>query len=263
MQTERRPLSEVHIAGENPRHISDAKLNSLVDSLLVFPGMLELRPVVVDSDYVALGGNMRLHALGIISLYYPEDIRNRLANIRDFAKRTKPQREALLSHWFEWLQHPTVPVVKADSLTGEERRQFAIKDNVAYGQWDFDLLKAQFTREELQGWGMDEWEDEVEDLPTILDDETPPTVEDTPRVKTGELWQLGRHYLLCGDSTKPEDMRRLMGDRIADLMITDPPYNVDYQGGTRDQLNIQNDSFASDEAFSDFLAAASPRQTHS
>lgn len=80
-------------------------------------------------------------------------------------------------------------------------------------------------------------------------------VASLPQSTYGDIWQLGRHRLMCGDATKLEDMRRLMDDRQAAVIFTDPPYNVDYQGGTQDKLKIKNDNMPAAE-FKEFLASA-------
>ncbi len=258
MQTERVPLGSVRKNGDNPRTISEAKLNRLVDSLLISPRMQEIRSVVVDGEAVVLGGNMRLRALERIAGMDAAVLRERLEGIRDYQRMARPAREELLDYWLGWLETPTVEIARADFLTEEERRQFIIKDNVAFGQWDFEALGEQFTREELESWGMDDWEEPIEEIPETIEEEGLEEVEVPLRVREGELWQLGKHFLLCGDSTKPEDMRRLMGGAIADLLITDPPYNVDYQGGggRMDREGIKNDRFETASAFQQLLAAA-------
>lgn len=87
------------------------------------------------------------------------------------------------------------------------------------------------------------------------DDDFDPDKAVKERVKPGEIWQLGAHRLMCGDSTKKEDIARLMAGEKADCWLTDPPYNVDYQGGTEDQMKIQNDNMSSEDFFK-FLHAA-------
>lgn len=102
----------------NPRIIKDDKFKQLVNSIKEFPKMLELRPIVVNDDMIVLGGNMRLKAC----------------------------KEAGLTE---------VPVIKASELTLEEQRQFIIKDNVGYGEWDFQMLKNDYDTDELMDWGLD------------------------------------------------------------------------------------------------------------
>ena len=114
-------LSEIKPNPSNPRVIKDDKFKKLVKSITDFPKMLELRPMIVNDDMILLGGNMRLKALQHIG--YTE--------IPD-----------------EWVR-------KASDLTEEEQRQFIIKDNVGYGEWDWDMLANDFEIEELGEWGLD------------------------------------------------------------------------------------------------------------
>lgn len=105
---------------DNPRVIKDEKFNKLVKSIKEFPEMLELRPIVVDGDMVVLGGNMRLKACIAAGL-------------------------------------TQVPVLVADTLTEEQKAEFIIKDNVGFGEWDWDILANQWDNEALADWGLDVW----------------------------------------------------------------------------------------------------------
>lgn len=150
-------LSQVKVNGDNPRTITNDKLNKLINSILVFPKMLGIRPVVVDDKMVALGGNMRLNALKLIAKMSPEELGTRLATIADYLKKSAGERENIARHWEEWLQKPTVEIIKANELTEDERKQFIIKDNVAFGTWDYDMLANKFDDKLLGDWGMDVW----------------------------------------------------------------------------------------------------------
>ena len=133
--------------------------------------------------------------------------------------------------------------------------------NKIQGDWDYlklkDLLQELDTGEfdiELTGFGMDEIEDLIAQLHVpeeIVEDEVPEPPEE-PITKPGDLWILGRHRLLCGDATKKEDVERLMDGKNANMVFTDPPYNVNYEGGTKDRLTIKNDHMK-DEEFFQFL----------
>ncbi len=140
--------------------------------------------------------------------------------------------------------------------------------NKIQGDWDYaklkDLLQDLDTGEfdiELTGFDVDEIEEliaqfapeesEVEEDDFDLEENIP----ETPVTQPGDLWILGRHRLLCGDATRPEDVARLMNGEIADLIVTDPPYNVDYVGKTKDALKIQNDKM-DDNDFRRFLTNA-------
>ena len=149
-----------------------------------------------------------------------------------------------------------VPVIHLDHLTDEQRRAYALAHNktAEMSEWDIDLLG-----EELDGifdidmseFGFDLSEDEEET--EIIEDEIPEEVE--PVAKMGDIWQLGRHRLMCGDSTSIDDVEKLMDGVKADMLLTDPPYNVDYEGKTKDKLKIKNDSMDND-SFRQFLRDA-------
>ena len=157
MKTTQAKLSQVKINGDNPRTITTAKFNKLVDSLLVFPKMLGIRPVVVDKTKVALGGNMRLQALKEIAKMTQDNISERLSTIKDYISKTEAEKQIIVQYWSEWLANPTVEIVDASNLTEEEKKQFIIKDNVAYGNWDYDALANGWDNSALQDWGMDVW----------------------------------------------------------------------------------------------------------
>lgn len=128
MQIKKVKLSEVKTNPNNPRIIKDDKFSKLVKSIQEFPKMLEIRPIVVNADMIVLGGNMRLKAC----------------------------KEAGLKE---------VPIIFADDLTEDEQRQFIIKDNVGFGEWDWDMIANEWDSQELQEWGFDiPGFDNVEDL---------------------------------------------------------------------------------------------------
>jgi len=126
------PLSQIKPNPDNPRVIRDEKYRQLVKSLKEFPEMLWKRPIVVDEDYVALGGNMRLKAL-------------------------------------EELKFKEVPVIVAEGWTEEQRKQFVVKDNVSYGEWDWDMLSNTWDAVQLNDWGLHVWVPEVDADYTVLD----------------------------------------------------------------------------------------------
>ena len=161
METKRLPLSELHPTEDNPRSITDKKFNQLIDSLLVLPKMLELRPIVHDGTGAALGGNMRLRALQAIAAFTPEQLTERLTDLRDFQRKSKAQQKSLLAWWAAWLASPSVPSIAADELTEGEKREFIIKDNASFGEWDWDKLSSDWNTEDLNGWGLDVWDDSV------------------------------------------------------------------------------------------------------
>lgn len=262
MQTEKVPLKNISTNKDNPRKIDKSQFDRLVISLLVFPEMQQLRPIVVDETGTALGGNMRYRALTAIAQKKTiTNIENTLRDSRDFTKKTEAQQIALLNYWKQWLANPTAAIVRAETLTPEQKREFIIKDNALFGEWDTDMLLAEFNATELQDWGIGDLDNLGIELPTddTEAEEDNFTEEEAAnaetRVQPGDIWTLGRHRLMCGDSTKEGDLARLMGGTEVDLLLTDPPYNVDYEGCTKDKLTIANDNMT-DAAFGAFITAA-------
>lgn len=156
-----------------------------------------------------------------------------------------------------------VPVVVADDLSDAEVKAFRLADNKVseLADWDWSLLEAELDDLEdldlefdMEEFGFDllsesgEYTDVLEDE---FDDELP--VQD--KTKSGNVWILGKHRLMCGNSLDPEDVNKLMRGERADLLLTDPPYNINYQGATKEKLTIQNDSMG-DEEFREFLTNA-------
>lgn len=118
MNIVKRPIEELRLNPDNPRFIKEDKYKKLLASIREFPQMLDLRPIVVDSEGMVLGGNMRLRAC----------------------------KEAGLKE---------VPVIYADQLTEEQKREFIIKDNVGFGEWDWDVLANEWDAVVLDAWGLD------------------------------------------------------------------------------------------------------------
>lgn len=151
-----------------------------------------------------------------------------------------------------------VPCVVADDLTDEQIKAFRLADNKVSekSEWDFDLLGGEL--DDILNIDMD-----IFGFESVLDDDEPEVIEDDfveelptePKSKLGEIYQLGNHRLMCGDSTDIESVERLMGGHKADLLITDPPYNVNYTGKTKDNLKIKNDKMGNDD-FKKFLIDA-------
>lgn len=173
---------------ENPRSISGEKFEKLVNSIRQFPEMMEARPIVVDQNNVILGGNMRF----------------------------KAAKEA-------GLQEVDVYVASWDEAKNPE---FIIKDNVGFGEWDWDMLANEWDAVLLDDWGLDVWQEE-EEKEGLTDPDEVPEVPADPVTQLGDLWILGEHRLLCGNSTKAEDVERLMDGEKADMVFTDPPYGMD------------------------------------
>ena len=123
----------------------------------------------------------------------------------------------------------------------KERKEMALMDNTtsANPNYDYGEIQTDFSTDELPSLGIDDIPTLVEDNAEIVEDEVPEEVE--TRCKKGDIWQLGDHRLMCGDSTVITDVEKLMNGEKADLLLTDPPYNVAYVGKTKDKLTIQND----------------------
>lgn len=158
MNTEIVNLSQIQVNGANPRIIKDDKFEKLIGSILVLPKMLELRPIVVDNTFVALGGNMRYRALTAIADMDEAELKSRLSDARDFQKKTAAEQDNLIKYWLRWKDKPTAHIIKATELSEEEQREFIIKDNVGYGEWDMDALANEWDAEELDDWGLDVWQ---------------------------------------------------------------------------------------------------------
>ena len=179
-------LSTLRANPTNPRIIKDEKFQKLVTSIKEFPEMLEARPIVVNPEMVVIGGNMRFKACKAAGL-----------------------KEA--------------PVYMA--TWGETKdREFIIKDNVSSGENDFDILANEWDAEELNEWGLDVWTGEPEETEGLTDPDDVPEVPEEAKTKLGDLYILGEHRLLCGDSTKVEDVEKLMNGEKADVGFTSPPY---------------------------------------
>lgn len=154
MNTEIVQLSQIRVNDANPRTITDAKFHKLVNSILSFPKMLNIRPIAVDAFGVALGGNMRYRALNFIADMSIEQIEERLKEIDSYKKKTEGEKQVLIDYWIKWLQTKEVEIVKAENLSEEEKREFVIKDNVGFGDWDWDALANEWDVELLDSWGL-------------------------------------------------------------------------------------------------------------
>ena len=146
-----------------------------------------------------------------------------------------------------------VPVLRMEELTEEQVKQLRLLDNkLNESDWDIELLQAEVGELDFDGFDLDWGFKELEDSSVVEDEAPEPDYKNPPISKQGDIWQLGNHRLMCGDSTS-DDVAKLMADQKADLLVTDPPYNVDYEGGTG--MKIQNDSM-SDSSFRKFLTDA-------
>lgn len=141
---------------DNPRSIEPQQMQKLVESILTFPKMLQMRPIVCNENRVILGGNMRFRALLNIEQMEDEAIKNAIETVA--VKLTDGEKQQLCSHWEKWKAEPKVEVVIADSLSDEETDEFIIKDNVYFGSWDEEKLKGAFDVDDMQRWGLNHWE---------------------------------------------------------------------------------------------------------
>lgn len=145
-----------------------------------------------------------------------------------------------------------------DDWTYEQARAYAIADNrtAELAEWDAEVLADQLLDLDANGWSVARlgFDPSGRDDDDVEQDEVP-SVPAKPRCKLGELWALGEHRLLVGDSTDQASVSRLMAGALADCIFTDPPYNVAYVGGTKAALTIENDAMSS-EAFREFLGQA-------
>jgi DNA modification methylase len=214
MKTELVSIKLVKSNPNNPRIIKDDKFAKLVASIKEFPKMLEIRPIVVNDDMIVLGGNMRLKACIHAGL-------------------------------------KEVPIIKVTDLTEQEQKQFIIKDNVSGGEWDWSMLANEWDAEELDAWGLDV-PDFGKELEAEEDDfETPEGGIETDIV-LGDLFEIGEHRLLCGDSTDSDAVAKLMNGQKAEISFTSPPYNAgttptEVKMGKSSKYANDNDNKSEDE----------------
>ena len=192
----KRSIDELIFAEYNPRQLSKDQFKYLKDSIHRF-GLVD--PIIInknkDRKNIIIGGH----------------------------QRTKVAKAMGIKE---------VPCVELD-LNYDKERELNVRLNKNTGDWDYDLLANNFDLEELHDWGFDDselkldlFEEEIDGL--IDDDEIPEAVE--PICKLGDIWQLGKHRLLCGDSTKKENIELLLDGNKADMLFTDPPYGISFKG---------------------------------
>ena len=217
---------------KNPRFVKDHKFVQLKQSIKDDPEMLELREVIAvdyNGELVVIAGNMRLNACLELG-------------IKEVPCKILPQN---------------TPVEKLKAIT--------IKDNVGYGEHDWDALANEWDVEELAHWGLDlplDFEADETELEAEEDNyEVPQQIETD--IMLGDLFEIGEHRLLCGDSTDSDAVARLMDGEKADMVFTDPPYLMDFTGGIHADGSksfnskhggIKNDKMSKEEG-DDFLDA--------
>ena len=221
--TERRKVNNLLPFEINPRKITDIKKQELIKSIEKF-NLAEIP--AINKDNTIISGHQRIKALQLIG---------RGEEIIDVRI---PNRQ----------------------LSKEELKEYNLLSNTHAGEWDYDILELEFSDIstgqfgfEIEGWG--DWRNKQDALlasEAQEDDFDVPVGGSETNIVEGDIFEIGNHRLLCGDATRPETWKRLMGDDLADLVITDPPYNVSYIGKTKESLTIKNDSM-SDENFYQFL----------
>ena len=154
MTTENVKISQLVENKDNPRYITKPAFEKLAKSILIFPRMLKIRPIVVDGNYKVLGGNMRLKALKRIAEMQAAEIRASLESLETYNRKTELERANLLQYWAEWQANPVASVICVEQMTEEEQREFVIKDNVGFGEWNFDVLANEWDDVKLTEWGM-------------------------------------------------------------------------------------------------------------
>lgn len=213
-------ISDLTPYDNNPR-LNDGAVDAVAKSIEEFGFKV---PIVIDKDGVIVAGHTRLKA----------------------AKQ---------------LQIDEVPCIVAEDLNEEELKAFRLADNKVseLAGWDWDKLQDEL--EQLQEMDIDMGEFGFEfnlqkEETEVIEDDFDCELEEETSTNQGDIFQLGRHRLMCGDSTKLEDVQKLVGTGIqVDLLVTDPPYNVNYEGGTKDKLKIENDNLE-DTQFREFLKNA-------
>ena len=181
---------------KNPRRISPDHLAKLASSIQNFPKMMELRPIVYDPETMqVLGGNQRLHAIKNL----------KMTEIPD-----------------SWVR-------SAADLTSEEKKAFIIKDNITLGEWDFEALELDFAEFDLAEMGIDIGKIEKYDGSgeSSIDGVSDEQELNKTLIKTGDVIRIGKHTLICGDSTDPLIINKF--DDPHTLTLTDPPYSVNYE----------------------------------
>ena len=216
MEIINKTIDSLIFAEYNPRQLTEEQYQQLKDSITRF-GLVD--PIIVnqhqDRKNIIVGGHQRTRV----------------------AKK---------------LGIEEVPCVFVN-LPYEKERELNVRLNKNTGGWDYDILADMFELDELIDWGFKEeelvgFDADIEVEGNIDDDEIPEEVE--PVCKLGDIWELGSHRLLCGDSTVKENVELLLDSNKADMVFTDPPYNVNYEGGTKKRDKIENDKL---DNFYEFL----------
>lgn len=159
------------------------------------------------------------------------------------------------------LGYKEIPVIRLDNLTDEQRRAYTLVHNklTMNSGFDIEMLNIELggiDRIDMSDFGF-EFEPSFGDSSDseVVEDDFETELPEEPKSKLGDIYQLGRHRLMCGDSTNAEQVKVLTNGELVDMLLTDPPYNVAYEGKTKDKLKIKNDNME-DTAFRQFLCSA-------
>ena len=216
MNITHKTLDELIPYANNPRDNDDA-VDYVAESIKEFGFKV---PIIIDKDNVIVAGHTRYKAC-------------------------------------EKLGINEVPCIIADDLTEEQIKAFRLADNkvAEIATWDFEKLELELSTLEMdmELFGFETYEDD--EPQEVAEDDYEVEVPEEPKAKYGDIYQLGKHRLMCGDSTSIDDVEKLMNGVEVDLLITDPPYNVNYEGGTKNKLTIMNDKMDNDN-FRQFLSDA-------
>jgi DNA modification methylase len=196
---------------KNPRLLKDDKFKKLVKSIKDDPEMLQLREVIayeLNDELIVIAGNMRLGACKELGL-------------KEIPVKILPQ-----------------------DTTVEKLKAYTIKDNLGYGEWSWDDIANEWDMEQLEGWGMDLPVFDYKEIEAEEDDFDVPDGGIETDIVLGDLFEIGEHRLLCGDSTDSDAVEKLMNGQKADMVFTDPPYGVSYTGGHNEKKRkgIENDT---------------------
>lgn len=215
MEIVNKNIEEIKMYENNPRN-NDGAVEYVANSIKEFGFKV---PIVLDKNNVIVAGHTRYKAAKLLKI-------------------------------------TEIPCIIADDLSDEQVKAFRLIDNKAaeLASWDVDLLNLEL--ENIKDIDMELFNFEISNiLDNVVDDEYEVELPENPKTKNGNIYKLGNHYLMCGDSTNPDDVKRLMNNQLADLIVTDPPYNVNYEGKTDDNLKIMNDNME-DNQFYSFLESA-------
>lgn len=203
-EIEYRKLVDLKKLPNNPRTIKSADMERLKQSIKDNPDYFEARPLILSNrtgELIILAGNQRYEAAKSLGM-------------------------------------DEVPTFLIEGLTEEREREIVIRDNVSNGEWDMDALANEWDTQELTDWGVDiNWDEPEQE---VVEDEAPEVSDEPANSVLGGVYQLGKHRLMCGDSTDAGSVAILMDGQKADMVFTDPPYNIAYKG-ISDKRTIEND----------------------